>query len=372
MYKYIYPLIKWKIKPWLKYYIVKKGEGTPSEIITSASPITLVNSLRKKFIKFIVGGNSIQDGEPSPETQVPIKNVIGDVEVKVENKNLAINNEISNLIEYANTIYPNAAGEKKKWIDNIINLPKDVNLIGNWDFTGDGKAVGGTSGERVTIYYTDNTSQITTKGIKFIIPSGKTISYILIYGNQNATTAKWSNIQFEEGSATDYVPHEEQTAIFPLEEGQVLHEGDTIGDKIVQRRKTVIFDGSNDEGWYLQNNTFRCPLANAKYNGKVLSNYFIDRNVDNTGDYIWIFLDGYVLVKFPSISTVEEFTTWLSTHNLTVEYELVEPIETEFTEAQRTAKAEIDKLISYKGTTHISSTNEPSPIFEVQYYMEGE
>ena len=38
-----------------------------------------------------------------------------------------------------------------------------------------------------------------------------------------------------------------------------------------------------------------------------------------------------------------------------VEYELSTPLEIPFTEAQRTAKAQIDNLYSYKGTTHITS-----------------
>lgn len=286
MYKYIYPLIKWKIKPWLKYYIVKKGEGTPSEIITTASPITIVNSLRKKFIKFIVGGNSIQDGEPSPTNEIPIQNVTGNVEVKVAN-----------------------------------------------------------------------------------------------------------------GTDSTVTGYEEQTSIFPLEEGQVLHKGDTIEDKIVQRRGTYQFTGN--ENWVKSGNTTKisfCCYTNsiiplAKNNGAVgllnigkVCNYqaissYKNAFAYNIGNFHFLKIEKTAIPNWDESLTDAEkialFKAYLAEQYangtpVTLEYELETPIEIPFTEAQRTAKAQIDKLYSYKGTTHISSSNEPSPIFEVQYYMEGE
>ena len=38
-----------------------------------------------------------------------------------------------------------------------------------------------------------------------------------------------------------------------------------------------------------------------------------------------------------------------------------------YTEEQQTAYNNLKNLYSYKGTTHISSSNEPSPVFEVVY-----
>lgn len=375
MYKYIYPLIKCKIKPWLKYYIVKKGEGTPSEIITTASPITLVNSLRRKFIKFIVGGNSIQNGEPTPATPVEIQNVTGNVEVKVENKN-----KFDGELELGQ--YDSNTGQK---LSNN-NLYRNKNIIKVKPLTTYTFSINGVSQAYVLLEYKSNKEYIG----QTVLDSGtfttnSNTGFINFRCKSNDFTSDYANlkVQLEIGStATDYVPHEQQTAIFPLSEGQVLHEEDTIEDKIVQRRKTLVLDGT--EEWVLTNaevGQFRLAINDMTKN-PILSNYFgYKLSYSASGKPYLRPANGSLFAEIgteflPEVSVVA-WKNWLAEKYangtpVTLEYELETPIETEFTEAQRTAKAQIDKLYSYKGTTHISSTNDPSPIFEVQYYMEGE
>ena len=141
----------------------------------------------------------------------------------------------------------------------------------------------------------------------------------------------------------------------------------------MQRRDTIIYDGSDDEDWRRYTaNVFSTKKITNKRN--CLSNYFKFSAVEvasqlQNGEFC-IASDANanrVLFKINDIDTLEDFKTWLSTHNVNVEYELETPIEIEFTEAQRVAKAQIDKLYSYKGTTYISSDNEVSPVFNVIY-----
>lgn len=371
MYKYIYPLIKCKIKPWLKYYIVKKGEGTPSEIITLASPITLANSLRRKFIKFIVGGNSIQNGEPTPDTPVEIQNVTGNVEVKVENKN-----KFDGELELGQ--YDSNTGQK---LSNN-NLYRNKNIIKVKPLTTYTFSINGVSQAYVLLEYKSNKEYIGQTVVNSgTFTTNSNTGFINFRCKSNDFTSDYANlkVQLEEGStATDYVPHEEQTAIFPLAEGQVLHEGDTIEDKIVQKRKTIVFDGT--ENWKMTiASRFFITVNDLKLNlNEGLCSHFKVQVLTTTNGITFSYGGTKnIYIYYDGASSIAEFKAWLAEKYangtpLTIEYELAEPIETEFTEAQRTAKAQIDKLYSYKGTTHISSTNDPSPIFEVQYYMEGE
>ena len=123
-------------------------------------------------------------------------------------KNLAPNSEISNLLDYANVCSSTSTGEKKKWWDNVNNLPRDTQIVGSWIYTGDGTPIDSVTGILLTLRYTDNSSQTTYKGSPFTIPSSKTLRDILVYGGQDTTSNKWTNIQFEEGSSSSaYQPY---------------------------------------------------------------------------------------------------------------------------------------------------------------------
>lgn len=278
MNKYIFPIIKWKIKPWLKYYILNKSATSYplSEITTGTSPLTLSNSVRKKFNIFNIGGNTIQNGTPTPETPVPVENVSGEVEVKVANG-------------------------------------------------------------------TDSTAQ----------------------GYQEQTTT----LSLPEGM--------EMCKIGDYKDSFVYQGGKWYKNKVFQK---VIFDGT--ENWRGSNSTWHryyIEISDVLKQGQILSDYFIrdielqDHNKELYGKIdTGYWHDGLIFIQdYKAFTTLAEFKTWLSSHNTTVYYQLKEPVLEEITDLTLISDLEsLKNLYSYKGTTHISSTNEPSPIFEVQYYME--
>ena len=71
-------------------------------------------------------------------------------------------------------------------------------------------------------------------------------------------------------------------------------------------------------------------------------------------------------------STIEEFKTWLSTHNTQVDYELATPVTEEY--------GEIEMPSTFKGVNHISTTDELEPTLNIEYvrdttlsnYVEGQ
>lgn len=310
---------------------------------------------------------------PNPDYECPIHNVTGNVEVKVENKNLlnmsALVQGIYNSSSSAPTMPPVLGSINDKRYRSFsgtlkagtytICFDKANSIIR--DFTSNDYSSNSTMGI--------GASNITNA--TFTITERSTI--YISFRKYDGTD--WDNsdlVWLVSGSTvTDYIEHEEQTVTFPLEEGQILHASDTIEDKIVQKRKTLVFDGT--ENWNLFFSTegiFTRSLSDiavdkiSSVNAK--SNYFIGssrnyiRNNLSTVDNRISCYGAELTIANKSITTAADFKAWVAEKYangtpLTVEYELAEPIETEFTEAQRTAKAQIDKLYSYKGTTHITS-----------------
>lgn len=295
---------------------------------------------------------------PNPGYECPIQNVTGDVEVKVENENLCSLVQVPSNNKNTIRFYINP-----KFIEKTFSIAFTTNeaLSGNSLYcVVDGQSIGvigtlsGSANARV------NTSITLTEENFAKIKSANTV-YFNVYKSGAVFTVP-EDAQIKNGTITDYVPHEEQTAIFPLEEGQRLHKDDTIEDKIVQKRKTLVFDGT--ENWSFSESR-QCFMYSSGLINKAaqnsLSNYFIEKAITALATEYGMYTKYtyQIYIGFPN-ATLEEFKAWLaekyaSGKPLTIEYWLDEPIEIPFTEAQRTAKANIDKLYSYKGTTHITS-----------------
>lgn len=74
MSKFLYPIYKLKTKSYIKWWLYHKkagGSGVLSEILEGFS-FNLENTLNRKFNLFEIQGNSVQDGSPSPDNEVPI------------------------------------------------------------------------------------------------------------------------------------------------------------------------------------------------------------------------------------------------------------------------------------------------------------
>lgn len=73
MSKFLYPIYKLNIESYKKWWLYHKkaGGGTLSEILEGFS-FNLENTLNRKFKLFEIEGNSVQDGSPSPDNEVPI------------------------------------------------------------------------------------------------------------------------------------------------------------------------------------------------------------------------------------------------------------------------------------------------------------
>lgn len=89
MSKFLYPIYKLKTKSYIKWWLYHKkagGSGVLSEILEGFS-FNLENTLNRKFNLFEIEGNSVQDGTPSPDNEVPILSAgdNGSINEKIKN-----------------------------------------------------------------------------------------------------------------------------------------------------------------------------------------------------------------------------------------------------------------------------------------------
>jgi hypothetical protein len=182
--------------------------------------------------------------------------------------------------------------------------------------------------------------------------------------------------------------HKQQIIIFPFKQGQKLMQGDYLADDgIHHKRKQVVLDGSDDEGWNynggsLSNNisAFTANISNlisvenTDTKVRVMCNKTIGLSASEATklqkyNAIAVISDKriYLCVQRSSFSTSPStLKTWLQSNPITVEYELAEEVVEPYTVEQKEAYEQIKNAISYKGQTNIFSTNEIKPIFEVE------
>ncbi len=194
----------------------------------------------------------------------------------------------------------------------------------------------------------------------------------------------FTDFQLEEGStATDYIEHEEQT--FTIDVQQEMLEGDYFdldNEEEVHTWGKVIFDGT--ENWAKSINTnnilFYIPDIFPYKDGTILCNYFKAKDVWDK-DVIGIQLYPVNGVRFglgvnSSIDTVDKWKAKLQElynagNPLTIYYKLAEPTRLPFTAEQKAIAKQIrETLHSYKGGTHVYSTDSISPIFNAKYTVD--
>lgn len=216
-------------------------------------------------------------------------------------------------------------------------------------------------------------------------------SSIANWGDKSLTIT--SAFQLEKGStATNYEPYTEEVVNIDLKGNELCSSPNEIKDelivkdgraKIIKRIGKVVLDGSDDENWLFADNNQRFrtnsnyipKLSNIKINKAetsnnltyALSNYYtistqndVKPGSNKMGFSQW---GGVKFLYLPAdYNTVDEFKTWLSTHNTIVQYELKEPYEIDL--------GEVSTLTTYEGTSNI--TNSEDAEMSVKYSQLGD
>lgn len=269
-------------------------------------------------------------------------------------------------------------------IENMIPLDFSKEIIFSFEIKQDADS---TIPFKLSNSYNDKTINLTENYQKISISVLKNSDNdaITLYTNADNRSFYIRNIQLEyETEASDYEEHKEQSFTFPLTEGQVLHLNDYLAeDGVHHTRKSIVLDGVSN-GLKVKtvvkhtNDIYYCTVSISKTSvnySQIYNSHFKNNGTGVNRNNCYITGNGGVLVlvlEDQTITTVEQANAWLAQQKangtpVTVNYILaVEEIE-EYNEEQQAVYNEIKKTAkSYKGTTNIFSTDEVSPIFDVE------
>lgn len=330
---------------------------------------------------------------PSPDYPSEIKNVEGNIEVKVEGKN-----KLPNIPDKTITFL----GVTAKVVNNEITVTGTatdsggrLNALLYFKLPAGSYKFGLTTHVQSNVFLSNKNTLAVIKGslgdYQTFILAEETEIVLGINANKDVTYDEKFKIMIIPSDVTDYnyEPYKSQTAYFPLAEGQKLMEGSYLADDGVHNiRKQVVFDGSDDENWTANGtsqgygividniggnnngtiasdvlcNKLTCVPQNKVFNGSAINGV---ASLGSTVNKIYVRFDS-------SITTVTLLRSKLAENPITVEYELAEEEIVPYTEEQQEAWNNIKKLTSYKNITHIYSTNEVSPYFDITYQKTAE
>lgn len=183
-----------------------------------------------------------------------------------------------------------------------------------------------------------------------------------------------------ETTATDFVEHQSQSVIMPIQ--QEMLTGDYISNVEHHEWEKLVLTGDEKIAYSVIQNDYIIfqiiPNQNMIVDSEIISNYFKNQpnwNKDIESVYAGGSSKKYIQIKILnsrlSEATQRGIRAWLKSKYdagtpVVIYYKLLIPVSLELTEEQKAVRE--NKLYTYKGTTHIFSTDETSPIFDVSAY----
>lgn len=322
---------------------------------------------------------------PTPKYPSKIKNIEGNMELKVVGNNFWNNQEF----------ITNIPGANYELTDTGFNFTRNTLTGGKYAYISIEAKAGKTytfsatktyEGDSPSLYlykdmvYGTALKSTTDNYLTYTPREDMTILFTIIIGGL-VTSAQLSNIKIEEGSTvTSYKQHQAQTVIFTLNEGQRLCESSYLeSDGIHHNRTRIVLNGT--ENWDIRSDTHEMRLNlssyNAIYGSKILCDKLVQATSYNgTGNKIrWVLNSQIICICSEELNTANmtlaEWKQYLSENNLIIEIGITEKIEP-YTSDQTQEFNEIQKLKSYSDETNIYSTDEIKPIFDVEAFKDLE
>lgn len=149
---------------------------------------------------------------------------------------------------------------------------------------------------------------------------------------------------------------------------EVVKYADGSGEYI-QRVGKEVFDGS--EEWTKANYVYFLRGYNGRQKGAVICSHFKYGKIGTTASTQYdLMIDTEVIsqirVMYSAMETIEDFKTWLQENNITVYYELAEPITTPLTAEEI---AEMEKIIMFNPVTNV--TNDANAHMAIEYIADA-
>lgn len=375
--------------------LVKGGENHIAldgtlELVVKTTEASMPNSRKGRVEVVEIGGVSKQDNIPSPELIQEVKKSVV-TGIKTHGKNhIGIRNFDSDIREVKGITYTivrnsdgslkyiNVNGTSTETSTLAVSLQEDIHLIVGESYILSGCPSGGSADKyRLQFYNIDGNKSFAReygKGTEFVF-SNETNDYNIAININSGVTV--DNLKFypmirkaDIADAT-YEPYKESSITFsqPIDLYGIGDVQDVIEDGKVKRRFTeVVFDGSNDEWWYSENNYFRFQGITTDNTAPILCTHLqqtkIYDEINSKSGTIYVIINGFSINMTGICSTVAELRTWLADNQLTVIYGLP----TETTEDLPLAdQIALNSLATFDGATYMEFDSEVQPTFKGNY-----
>ena len=365
------------------------GEGTSLSLTPT----------KKGRLQSTLKGATSQDGTPTPESPIPIKVVTGDNSIVIQSKNLF---EIKTPDYTGQSAWASYGGANYTKLENGYYFPQRYSSIG---FQYDNLEVGenytisfdvfsnGSASVQVGLnvyqnhteqnYWKNYTATTTVQRITWTFTADVTNRIAFNTGSTADRNFTITNIQLEKGSATDYVPYQQQTYPISLGSMELAEITENYQDYIYGSPNNwykknfigkVVLDGTEawtNMGWSTSlGYAFRTPINDMKQTSSAsdlpncISNYYQNYTYNNlqstTIDYGIANRTNYAQIVFRNddYTSATDFKDWLTTHNTTVYYILATPTEEQITDT--TLITQLNNLYnatSQDGTTYITCSS---------------
>lgn len=370
------------------------GEKSTRGIISISAGVNCSNLLFKPQLE---KGNTVTDYEgngvmPSPEYPSEIENLEGNIEFKVEGKNIF---DFENILYNNNckisgtadnfTVSKNVVGTYEYIIWDIGIITQN-NYYLNFNSNRDGNSNIGAVYVSLDGTYANRKSILTLKNnlenYKLNVSDYQNYHLFIMfradipeeYENQSITNL----MVCKEIITSDYEPHKSQVEYFPLEEGEKLHKGILLnGNGKNHTRNQYVITGQ--ENWYEYtasgeySDNLHCyfGLNDVVLDSKMAMKSSICTHFRNPGTWVIVpsvaqygtYQDNpntrhrYFITDIP---TLAEWKAYLAEEYakgtpVILEYDLAEPETIPYTEVQQEAWNKIEALMTYKNITNITS-----------------
>ena len=352
------------------YNLLPKVSGT-------GETITLDGTVAGKML-IDLKGNTSQEGTPTPESPQDIHVVSGDNSIEVCGKNLARETFDTKFVL-------TGSGNNRTVVSvdynsaEIVAVKPNTNYVISGDFSS-------LADNIIRIGMFDNFPKVDDTSTKYIYgASGLTFTtdtntkYIMLMNGRTVNTTVDNLFVCETQYAATYEPHQEQTYLINL--------GDIELCKIGDYQDSIVKDNGK---WYLNKQIGKAVLNGSETitsNPNGTNSYFIDvygvnkiSSVINTicnyfrginyndravrGDNVIYgeINQNKITIRNTTYTSIELFTTFLSTYKPIVYYVLATPTYTEITDSTLISQLEaLEKARSYDEQTNISQNNDDLP-----------
>lgn len=388
--------------------------------------ITLNNTANNvRFRKFGIGGNAKQDGEASLENPVKIKAVGSNINIfditKYDYRNF---NEAS--VEITDSTNFRIIATTSKNANNAVGFKvMDLTNYAGKTLTLKAKVKSSTSTNKGFLVLRQNNADYTgTKSNEKYDETQNTTDGVIILQYKVTDTINDSNrylfvwffaTRGSDCNANDYVNYtvkmvegieageyskynqgsskaiiensdktQKQEYIIPVQQEMLTDDCfDWINEEEVHNWSKLVLNGTeNDSNFSVESNEKYTVIncLNILENGKkvdedkilcdkLISKYGDTSNTEHIRNASSNYPNNVVIYMQSSRleeSTVAAFKKYLSTNNITIYYKTATEKRIAFTDEQKAVAKEIQKATSYEDTTHIYSTDEVSPVFDVE------